>query len=132
MNVIERIVQILEDKHLDQSDLCKVLDIRDSTFSTWKSRGTDPPAKYILLICEYLNVSANYLLGGIDEPQTVGGHSINTGDITGDNNANINASKEKACFESDETVSELVAVFRNLTFGDKAKVMSLVAELSQK
>ena len=79
-----------------------------------------------------MDVSVDYLLGRTDEPQTVGGHSINTGDITGDNNANINAVKEKNSSDSDETIAELVTVFKTLTFCDKAKVMSLVAELSQK
>lgn len=128
MSVIERIVQILEDKHLDQSDLCKVLCIRDSTFSTWKSRNTDPPAKYILLICEYLNVSAEYLLGGVDELKTVSGHSIKTGDITGDNNANINATQK----DSNEESKELVELINSLSLLERSKVVLFIDELKNK
>lgn len=136
MSIIERIVQIIDEKHLNQNELCKKLNIRNSTFSTWKTRNTDPPAKYILLICEFLNVSVDYLLGRTDEPHTLGGHSIKIKEIHGDHSANVNinqAEKEKAtCSDSDETISELVAVFKTLNFCDKAKVMSLIAELSNK
>lgn len=83
-------------------------------------------------IADHLDCSVDYLLGRTDEYRMVDGHSIKTGDITGDNNANINAAKEKSCSDSDETVSELVAIFKNLNFCDKVKVMSLVAELSEK
>lgn len=71
MSIIERITQIMDTKNLNQSDLCKILGIKDSTFSTWKTRGTDPPAKYILLICEYLGVSVDYLLGRVDEDNLI-------------------------------------------------------------
>ncbi len=108
MNIIERIVQILEDKHLDQSDLCKVLSIRDSTFSTWKSRGTDPPAKYILLICEYLNVPVEYLLSGTDKP------------------------KAEMPEPSDKTTIEFLQIFQSLDIADRIAVMNLAIEKSKK
>jgi transcriptional regulator with XRE-family HTH domain len=113
MNIIERITQIMDDKSLNQSDLCKALSIKDSTFSTWKARGTDPPAKYLLRICEFLNVSVDYLLGRTDEQNSP--------------QVNVNSTNQL-----DETTGELVTVFKGLKFSDKVKVMSLVAELSEK
>ena len=32
--------------------------------TNWKQRGTDPPAKYVIPICEYLDCSLEYLLTG--------------------------------------------------------------------
>lgn len=113
MSIINHIVQIMDKKHLNQSDLCNKLGIRDSTFSTWKTRGTDPPAKYLLLICEYLDVSVYFLLGGEEKNAT------NT----------IECSHEK---QYDETTNQVSEAFSKLNFSDKAKVMSLIAELSEK
>lgn len=67
MSIIERIILIIDKKSFTMSDLCRHLDIGTSTMTNWKKRNTDPPAKYIIPICEFLNVSANYLLTGIDE-----------------------------------------------------------------
>lgn len=130
MSVIERIVQILEEKHLDQSDLCKTLHIRDSTFSTWKSRKTDPPAKYILLICEYLNVSAEYLLGGTDYQNAKFENVHYSNIVNGINGDNSPMTVSQEYKKLDETTQQLVEAFQNLNFFEKAKVMNLIAELS--
>jgi len=64
MTIIDRVVYLLKDNRLKQADLCKYLDIQYNVFTTWKTRGTDPPAKYIIQICAFLNVSPYYLLTG--------------------------------------------------------------------
>ena len=75
-------------------------------------------------IADYLDVSVDYLLGRTDEPKTI--NQINTGDVGNNSNVNIN----KSSFS--DTDNELISEFKKLTFNDKAKVMSLIAELSEK
>lgn len=134
MSIIERIVQIIDEKHLNQNELCKKLNIRNSTFSTWKTRNTDPPAKYILLICEFLNVSVDYLLGRTDEPHTIGGHSIQTGSV-GDNSSNndtivkISDSMQKSF---DEMSTELLKKFNELSFDEKLEVFNYIKNIKVK
>lgn len=70
-------------------------------------------------IADYLNVSVDYLLGRTEEPQVI--NQYNNGD-----NVNINKSSLS------DTDNELISEFKKLTFTDKVKVMSLIAELSQK
>lgn len=110
--------------------LAKELQIASGSMTSWKN-GKLPNGETLLKIANYLDVSVDYLLGRTDEPQTINGNSIKTGDINGDNNANI-STKEKNCTATDETVLELITVFKKLNFSDKAQVMSLVAELSNK
>ncbi len=63
MSIIYNIIEMLKEKGLKQADLCSYLEINTSTFATWKNRDTDPPAKYIMRICEFLSVSPYQLLG---------------------------------------------------------------------
>lgn len=127
MSIIERIVQIMDTKHLNQSELCKILNIQNSTFSTWKTRKTDPPAKYLILICEFLDVSVDYLLGRTDEPKKINYGVENHGDNNGAINNQVNSANTP-----DGISKEMLVKFEELNFTDKVKVMSLIAELSEK
>ncbi|MGM9310799.1 hypothetical protein [Flavonifractor plautii] len=51
--------------------LSKFIGVNTTTTTNWKNRGTDPPAKYIAPICEFLGCSVSYFLTGSDtEPET--------------------------------------------------------------
>lgn len=69
MEIIERINQLLEEKDKKAYELCQKLNIRTSTMSTWKKRKSDPPAKYMKTIADFLGVSLDYLLTGEDVPK---------------------------------------------------------------
>jgi hypothetical protein len=106
----------------------KQLNISTSKGTAWKT-GSEPTAKYVILISEFFDVSTDYLLGRTDEPSGI--QQTNT--ITGNNNThNTMTCKTVTQPQLDETTGELVTVFKSLKFGDKVKVMSLVAELSEK
>lgn len=68
MEIIERIYEILNQKEKRAYQLCEILDIRTSTMSTWKTKKTDPPAKYMKTIADFLGVSLDYLLTGQEAP----------------------------------------------------------------
>ena len=52
--ITQRILSLLEEKSLTATDLCRAIGINTSTMTNWKNRGTDPPAKMIIPICEFL------------------------------------------------------------------------------
>jgi len=64
LSIIERIVNILDEKSIKAAELCKYIGINTSTMTNWKNRNTDPPARYIIPICDFLKVSCDYLLTG--------------------------------------------------------------------
>lgn len=67
MTIIERILDCLEKQNKKMSELCTFIGIGTSTMATWKTRNTDPSAKYISRICDFLNVSVDWLLTGEGE-----------------------------------------------------------------
>lgn len=64
MTVCERIFQKIEEKKLKTSDLARILDVQQSVISNWKKRNTTPPMEYALFICEFLDVSIEWLITG--------------------------------------------------------------------
>lgn len=64
MTICERMFSELDQKGLTAYALCKHLGVKTNTTTSWKQRGTDPPAKYIAQICEFLGCSLEYLLTG--------------------------------------------------------------------
>lgn len=64
LSIIDDVLSYLDKNGLKQSDLCNHIGINTSTMTNWKNRKTDPPAKYIIPICEFLDVSPYVLLTG--------------------------------------------------------------------
>lgn len=68
MEIIERILKTLDEKDKLAVELCRLLDIQQSTFSSWKTRKKNPPAEYLKTIADFLGVSLDYLITGEDTP----------------------------------------------------------------
>lgn len=64
MTICERMFAAIEARDLTAHGLAKVIGVGTNQTTNWKQRNTDPPAKYILPICEYLGCSVEYLLTG--------------------------------------------------------------------
>ena len=64
MTISERLFSELERRNLTAYALCQTLGINTTTTTNWKQRGTDPPAKFLIPICEFLGCSLEYLLTG--------------------------------------------------------------------
>lgn len=71
MTICERLFHELDSRNLTAYALSKFIGVNTTTTTNWKQRGTDPPAKYIAPICEFLGCSVSYFLTGSDtEPET--------------------------------------------------------------
>lgn len=101
MSIINRIVELLKIKGSSQADLCNYIGIKYNVFTTWKTRETDPPAKYLVQICEFLNITLEYLL-------------------TGSESSTINKLTQNEC--------EMFEVFRNFNDREQVKIIGRMEE----
>lgn len=62
--MIERIVRLIKEKGVNEKTFCNAIGVAQSTFTNWKTRGTDPKSAYLKLTSEFLGVSERYLLTG--------------------------------------------------------------------
>lgn len=69
MKIIERILALMKEKNIKIKDIANLLSINTSVVSTWKKRKTDPPAEYLYRICDFLDVSLEYIYTGKDSHQ---------------------------------------------------------------
>ena len=67
MTISERIFELIREKGYTQKEFSKKTGIAESTISDWKKKGTNPVSDKILVICEVLEVSPYFLLGGAEK-----------------------------------------------------------------
>lgn len=68
MEINQRVFQALSERRIEQKELADFLEIPPGTVFNWRSRGTDPPAKYIPAISRFFDVPIEWLLTGEDPP----------------------------------------------------------------
>jgi transcriptional regulator with XRE-family HTH domain len=66
MTFIERLEMLLKEKGISQKSLAEYIGIRNPSISEWKKEGTIPRADIAIKIAEYLNVSVEYLITGVE------------------------------------------------------------------
>lgn len=71
MQYYKRIKEIREDRDIKQREIAEILQTDQSYYSKYE-RGLHPmTAEQIIILCKYYNLSADYLLGIIDEPRQI-------------------------------------------------------------
>ena len=63
MTINEKLFEEIREKKLKKADLARLLQVNTSVIATWEKRGTNPPAEYLIRICEFLNITIYELLG---------------------------------------------------------------------
>lgn len=116
MNSInERLFSLLKAKNLKIKDLANSIGINQANISMWKARNTDPPAKYIAPIADFLGVTPEYLLTGNHKYMPLQAAYIQSSVSPPPN------------LTDEETL--LLTNYRKLSLIDKVKVRGLTIEL---
>jgi len=63
MTYQNRIRDLREDKDLTQKQIAEMLGVAQTTYSQYELNKRPMPVDYLLFLCKYYNVSADYILG---------------------------------------------------------------------
>ncbi len=67
---MNRIRDLREDRDLRQIDVAKATGIDQKTLSNYETGKTNPDSVAIIRLCDFFNVSADYLIGRVDDKST--------------------------------------------------------------
>ena len=71
MNYAQRMRDAREDKNLKQSDVALILKTTQSYYAQYENGHRKLPIEHLITLCRYYNISADYMLGLIDEPRQI-------------------------------------------------------------
>lgn len=63
MDYVDKLTALRQDRDIKQSDIAKILNCQQSAISKYEKRIRDYKIKDIIVLCEYYNISADYILG---------------------------------------------------------------------
>lgn len=121
----ELIKKLCATKGISPTKLCTEITGSKGNLPTWQKGNINPTS--LTKIADYFDVSVDYLLGRTDEPKKINYGVENHGDNNGAINNQVNSTNTP-----DGISKEMLVKFEELNFTDKVKVMSLIAELSEK
>ena len=67
MEYMRKIVQVRKEKHITQQKLANHLMITQQQYSDYERGKNELPIRYLISICKYLDISADWLLGLTEE-----------------------------------------------------------------
>lgn len=67
---LERIRELHEDSDKTQTDIARYLGTTQQVYSRYEKGDNEIPVRHIIALCKYYKVSADYLLGLSDRPES--------------------------------------------------------------
>lgn len=71
MAYVKRIRSLREDADLTQQKIANILGTSQTMYARYERGANELPIRHLIQLCEYYQVSADYILGFIDTPQTL-------------------------------------------------------------
>ena len=63
MNYAERMINLRQDNDLSQKKVADMLGVAQTTYSQYELEKRPMPIDYLIALCKFYNVSADYMLG---------------------------------------------------------------------
>lgn len=117
--IIERLIQLRENKQLKQIEVAKLLNIGTVTYNRYEKGEREPDHKMLNKIANFFNVSTDYLLGLTDIPYTVDDY------IAKQKKAGMQPVDNQ--YSADER--KIIDMYRQLSEKDKGKIEGRLEEM---
>jgi transcriptional regulator with XRE-family HTH domain len=98
--------ELLSEKNLSYTALAKELNIPQTTISNWLNRGSKPNIEDLIKICDYFNISLDYIIG--------------------------RESKDNVIIVNDKQKSQIEELYEKLDRQNKIMVLGYITALLQK
>ena len=112
MLIRDRIFAKLEELNMTQKEFSELTGIPQTTISDWRKKRTNPTAEKIMVICNVLKVSPEWLLSGI-EPQGSRGNP-----------------QKYYVISADTESGELITAYNSMDSGMQARLLGYAQALS--
>ena len=126
---VETVLDLIEKKKISKNKLLSDLGLSKNSFVNWTERGTTPNGETIVKIADYLDVSADYLLGRTPN-QGISVKSTNNSGVIGQVNAPVTISnghtRELTAQERD-----LIRIYNAADGKRQNKIMNFVYEVEE-
>ena len=134
MTINQRLFELLAEKHCKQNELARAIGISERNVSTWKERGTDPPAYLIIPIADFFGVSVEYLLSGDERKRGCdnlsGDHSLIL--QAAHNSGTIMAHNDDGARLASEGEIELLRIYGLLDPKERHRLLGVAFEMEEK
>lgn len=124
MTFYETFITLCENIGKKPNSIGKELGIGSSVITQWKN-GSIPSTEKILLLADYFNVSADYLLGRTTSSSEISGNHISGNSNNGNNSIRVGAVPDGI---QDNFIAEFLKRFEKLDFDDKLEIMNLTSQ----
>ena len=114
MTISERIFERLTEMHLSQKNFSEKTGIRQSTISEWKAKKTNPSSDKIMIICEVLEVSPEWLLSGTETKGT------------------YRNQVDRFVIDRDSELGEMLIEFNRMSSKERARVLGYIDAMTEK
>lgn len=119
MSKIPRLFELMEKQGIKEYSLAKATGISPGNIGDWKRGRSAPTIDKLIIVADYLNCSVDYLLGRTDNPEMYA--TITTGNIIGDNNANINIDSQ-----DEKIMAEFYKIISRMDFREQNNLMNVI------
>lgn len=113
-------VQLLQERNVTAYKLSKETGLSETLISNWKSGRQLPKFDSIIILCDYFNVSADYLLGRAQDTNISNNHD-NLNSVIGQVNAPVTIHDESTDLSAQER--DLLQIFRSADGRKQIEIM---------
>ncbi len=107
ISIGKKLKELRKEKSLTQKELAQILSVTIPTLSHWECGYQEPSCSDLIHLCQFFNISVDYLLGRTDE---LGGAIA------------LDRSPTAPVYSNEE--AELLAIYRNMTHAQRVRFLA--------